>query len=118
MRFGHIELFVRDPVRARDFYVEVLGFSVTDEQGPEDGPPRFIWLELDGSEILLRPGAPNESPTFGNATSNIVFYTRHLEASARALRQRGLVFQGEDGPGCLTFTDLDGHWFQLVQPEE
>lgn len=117
MRFGHIELFVRDPVAARDFYMDILGFRLVDEQGPEGEPPLFIWLELGEVEILLRPGEPNEAAEFRKATANIVLYTNHVEATARGLRARGLIFQGEDGPGCLTFTDLDGHWFQLVNPE-
>lgn len=29
MKIGHIELFVADPVQAKQFYEEVLGFEVT-----------------------------------------------------------------------------------------
>jgi hypothetical protein len=47
-----------------------------------------------------------------------VFYTDDVDKTAAELRARGLVFRGEDGPGCLTFTDPDGHWFQLVNPRE
>ena len=39
--------------------------------------------------------------------------------TARMRAQRGLQFQGSNGDdGCLTSTDPDGHWFQLVKPED
>lgn len=115
MRIGHIELFVTDPAQARQFYEEVLGFEVTAVQG--DG--QFIWLKLDGTEILLRPG--QESPfvsAYDQATAGLVLYANDVPQVARDLAQRGLTFRGSDGDeGCLTFTDPDGHWFQLVNPE-
>jgi catechol 2,3-dioxygenase-like lactoylglutathione lyase family enzyme len=116
MRFGHIELFVKDPVASRYFYTDVLGFKLEDEQGPPGQPPRFIWLSHGRTEILLRPGQPQEAVEFHKATTNFVLYTNDVGATALELQERGLVFRGEDGPGCLTFTDPDGHWFQLVNP--
>ena len=53
LKFGHIELFVRDPLNARQFYEEVLGFEVVDVQGDA-----FVWLKIDAIEILLRRGTP------------------------------------------------------------
>jgi catechol 2,3-dioxygenase-like lactoylglutathione lyase family enzyme len=115
MHLGHIELFVTDPVQARQFYEEVLGFVVTAVQG--NG--QFIWLKLDDTEILLRPG--QESPfisAYDQATAGLVLYTTDLEQTSRKLSQRGLRFKGSDGDDdCFTFTDPDGHWFQLVNPE-
>ena len=47
-----------------------------------------------------------------------LFVTNNVAQAARRLSQRGLAFQGNDGSNeCLTFTDPDGHWFQLVNPE-
>ena len=115
MQIGHIELFVTDPAQARQFYEEVLGFEVTAVQG--NG--QFIWLKLGKTEILLRPG--QESPfisAYDQATTGLVLYTNDVAQTARRLSQRGLAFQGNDGSAdCLTFTDPDGHWFQLVNPE-
>jgi catechol 2,3-dioxygenase-like lactoylglutathione lyase family enzyme len=116
MRFGHIELFCADVSRARDFYIGVLGFELEVEQGPAGQPPQFIWLKLGEASLLLRPGTPREADTFHAATANYVIYTDDLEGQAEQWRARGLHFRGEDGPGCLTFTDPDGHWFQLVNP--
>jgi catechol 2,3-dioxygenase-like lactoylglutathione lyase family enzyme len=115
MHIGHIELFVTDPAQARQFYEEVLGFEVTAVQGSG----QFIWLKLGDTEILLRPG--QESPfisAYDQATAGLVFYTGNLEQTAHKLSQRGLKFQSSDSDDdCLAFTDPDGHWFQLVDPE-
>lgn len=117
MRFGHIELFVREVPRARDFYVDVLGFELVVEQGPAGEAPRTVWVKLGETELLLRPGEPGEAAAFNLATANLVLYTDELEKDAALLHSRGLQFQGDDGPGCLTFTDPDGHWWQLVGPQ-
>ncbi len=113
IQFGHIELFVSNPLQSRIFYEEFLGFSVTAVQ---EG--KFVWLKKDHMEILLRPGQPNREPsTYQTTTHGLVLYTDDLEETAVALKNRGLVFKGTDGSdGCLTFTDPDGNWLQLVHP--
>jgi hypothetical protein len=46
-------------------------------------------------------------------------YTNDLEETVDAFKKKGLEFKGTDGSEkCLTFTDPDGHWFQLVNPED
>lgn len=112
---GHFELFVRDPAVARNFYERVLGFTLTAVQGDND---EFIWLELGGRELLLRPGNPPAGGSSYHAAGvAIVLYTDSLAATAALWRERGLEFHGFDGSlDCLTFTDPDGHWFQLVDP--
>ena len=41
-----------------------------------------------------------------------------LEKSRNELISRGLIFRGTDGSDeCLTFTDPDGNWFQLTDPD-
>jgi catechol 2,3-dioxygenase-like lactoylglutathione lyase family enzyme len=113
MRFGHLELFVRDPAVARAFYEEALGLSVVGVQGGGD----FVWLRLDEREVLLRKGEPPPAPSsYRAATLGIVLYTDDLPGTRRLLAERGVEFLGEDEPGCLVFRDPDGHWFQLVDP--
>jgi hypothetical protein len=49
----------------------------------------------------------------------IVLYCDDLDAKLAELKSRGLEIRGTDGsPRCPTFTDPDGHWFQLVNPAE
>src|SRR2546428_8088157 len=113
MHLGHIELFVRDPLASREFYEKVLGFEVVAVQG------RHVWLKLGAVEVLLRPGSAAKAPDYGSAAAGFVLYTHDLATTASRLRERGLVFDGTDGSDkCLTFCDPDGHWFQLVNPND
>lgn len=114
MKFGHIEIFVQNPLEAKRFYQDVLGFELVAVQHDN-----LVWLKMGEAEILLRPGK-NEHPTadYQHAPAAIVLYTDDVQGKANELRARGLVFKGTDGaPDCLTFTDPDGNWFQLVNPE-
>lgn len=114
MRIGHIELFVRDPLASRDFYQRVLGFDVVAVQGAN------VWLRLGDAEILLRPGSGASAPTtYASAATGIVLYVQDLPAARTQLEERGLTFDGCDGTDkCPTFRDPDGHWFQLVNPND
>jgi catechol 2,3-dioxygenase-like lactoylglutathione lyase family enzyme len=115
LSLGHIELFVRDPQTSRDFYRDVLGFEVTVEQGPG-----AVWIKKDRLEILLRtgPGAPG-AEKYEQAPAGLVLYTDDLAPMRLALEAKGLAFKGTvDTEKCLTFTDPDGHWFQLVNPAD
>src|SRR5690606_12381062 len=113
LKMGHLELFVADPLVSKDFYINVLGFELVTIQDNQ-----FVWVKSGDIEILLRPGRstiPTES--YQTTDTGIVLYTDDVSASADSLRKRGLIFKGTDGSdGCLTFTDPDGHWFQLVNP--
>jgi catechol 2,3-dioxygenase-like lactoylglutathione lyase family enzyme len=114
LRMGHIEIYSRDVPRAKVFYRDVLGFEVTVEGG------ELVWLQLDSTEILLRPGLPPEpARRYEDAPNGIVLYTPDLQTASAQLTGRGLVFKGTvDSEKCLTFTDPDGNWFQLVNPED
>ena len=115
MKIGHFELFVSNPSKARDFYTRILGFELVTEQ-----PGGTVWVKNGEIEFLLRPGEPpSQGATYQNAASAFVFYTENLDEEAARLQERGLEFKGTDGSDkCLTFTDLDGNWFQLVNPNE
>jgi catechol 2,3-dioxygenase-like lactoylglutathione lyase family enzyme len=114
MRIGHLELFVRDPLVSRDFYQRVLGFEVVAVQGAN------VWVKLGDVEILLRPGSGGgNATTYADAAAGIVLYVDDLPAARRQLEARGLKLDGSDGGDkCPTFRDPDGHWFQLVNPQE
>ena len=115
MNLGHIELFVSDPMRAKDFYTSVLGFELIVVQAG-----KFVWVESGSMQILLRPGGGRDAPTkYNDARMGLVLYAEDFEHVVQQLTARGLKFQGNDGsPRCLTFTDPDGHWFQLVSPAD
>jgi catechol 2,3-dioxygenase-like lactoylglutathione lyase family enzyme len=114
MKLGHVELFVTDAQRSRDFYVKTLGARLVAEQG--EG---IVWVDLHGLEILLRKGDPGlAASTYQSSGRALVLYTDELMATKAMLESRGLTFEGFDGAECCpTFRDPDGHWFQLVDPE-
>ena len=115
MRFGHIEIFATDPLRSLEFYQEVLGFEVTTIQA---GPS--VWLSQGKLEILLRPGQPPlAAARYEQGAIGIVLYTENLEEQLEVLKERGLEFKGAvDSDKCYTFTDPDGNWSQLVDPND
>lgn len=114
LKFGHTEIFVQDSLAAKDFYEKVLGFEVVEIQHD-----KFIWMKLGYKLILLRPGKNDLVTTeYKSSNTGFVLYTDDLGETRKALIERGLVFKGTDGSeSCLTFTDPDGNWFQLVNPE-
>src|SRR3954470_23669018 len=115
MKIGHLELFVRDPLAARDFYTRVLGFELVTVQDDQ-----FVWLKHGDFEILLRPGANRGmADRYAESGAGIVLYTEDVPRTVADLQARGLLFDGCDGAAnCPTFTDPDGHWFQIVNPRK
>jgi len=114
LKFGHIEIFVKDPLRAKEFYENILGFELVEVQNE-----KFVWLKLGENLFLLRPGKNDLSANeYRNSNTGFVLYTDDLKKTKNKLIERGLVFKGTDGSDeCLTFTDPEGNWFQLVNPD-
>jgi len=114
LRIGHLELFVSDVARSREFYERVLGFEVVSVQ------PKVIWLKCGEMELLLRPASRSPAvATYDRSEVGIVLYTDDLARTTRELESRGLQFRGHNGcDSCPTFSDPDGHWFQLVDPQQ
>ena len=48
MKFGHIELFVKDTEASLNFFINVLGFELEADQGDSK------WVKIGNIEILLR----------------------------------------------------------------
>lgn len=115
MEFGHIEIFVNNVQKSKDFYTKVLGFEIVVEQSEN-----LVWVAIEGQEFLLRKGEnDSEAETYQTSKTGFVLYTESLSETAKKLKSNGLDFQGTDGSEkCLTFTDLDGNWFQLVNPND
>lgn len=111
---GHIEIFVKNPLTAKNFYVDVLGYEIEEIQHE-----KFVWLKNNSNVILLRPGKPANAKTYQQANIAFVIYTDNLQEAKEYFTSKGVVFKGTDGSeNCLTFTDDDGNWFQLVNKEE
>lgn len=116
MKLGHIEIFVTNPLESKSFYEKILNFKVIEIQQEQ-----FIWLESDGKIILLRPGKQfqNDISQYSQSRIALVIYTDNLELSVKDFQNKGIEFRGTDGSEkCLTFTDPDGNWIQLVNPDD
>lgn len=56
---------------------------------------------------------------YQSSISGIVLYTINLVKTAEEFKRRDLKFMGNVGSDkCLTFTDPDGNWFQLIDTNE
>ena len=112
-RIGHIEMFVNNVDKATRFYIEILDFELETDQG------NVKWIKKDHLEILLRPGKPKINSRYEDSNIGFVLYTEDLNETRQNLLAKGLEFKGTvDSEKCLTFTDLDGHWWQLVDPHD
>ena len=113
LRLGHTEVFVKDPMKSKEFYVDVLGFELITVQAE-----KYVWLKLGERNILLRPGTEkNTAVDYRHTNIAFVIYTDDVDGTVKQYTSKGLVFNGDDGPVNPTFTDLDGNWFQLANPD-
>ena len=108
VKVGHLEVFVADAVRSRDWYVRILGAKSVADQG------QFQWVELGGFELLFRPGAPVFASSYRETGNAMVLYVDDLAAFRSALESEGVAVTHGDDDGCLTFQDPDGHWIQAT----
>lgn len=113
LKLGHIEIFAKDPLKSMDFYINVLGFELEEIQGRG-----IVWLKLNDKTVLLRHGG-NSYPaeTYQKTNIAMVIYTDDVKETLDTYISRGLVIKGDD-TGCPVFTDPDGNWLQLVNPDE
>ena len=115
LQTGHIEIFVKNPLTAKDFYINVLGFELeVIQEGKNEN--KFVWLKNDNRVLLLRPGNPQQQDTYQKTNIAFVIYTDDLNKAKEHFNSKGIDFKGTDGSeDCLTLTDEDGNWFQLVE---
>ncbi len=113
-------VFVSDQDKAKDFYVNKLGFQLKFEQ--QMGPD-FRWLEVipGGAEtsIALSKPFPGMEGAVGRPTG-MLLDTSDIQAAYDTLKSRGVHFTEAPTPqpwGAIQaqFTDPDGNGFTLVQ---
>lgn len=92
-RMHHVAVIVSDYQRAREFYVEKLGFPVLRENFREDRGDWKLDLQFgDGElEIFSIPGAPPR-PSYPEAQGlrHLAFRVEDVEAAVRELEARGI----------------------------
>jgi predicted enzyme related to lactoylglutathione lyase len=108
-----ITVFVSDQDQAKDFYANVLGFTVRGDRQAGDNR----WLEVapaeSGTAIVLHKPFPGASP---GSSSGVILSSADVDADVAAIRAAG----GDvDGPEDLpwgrqaTVKDPDGNTFVL-----
>jgi catechol 2,3-dioxygenase-like lactoylglutathione lyase family enzyme len=105
---------VSDQDRAKDFYVDLLGFEVAQDMAM--GPMRWLEVALKGSttSVALLSGLPGLTP---GAVKGTQLVTDDLDADCEGLRGAGVEV---DGPNQrpwgreATFSDPDGNGFVLM----
>ena len=89
----HVAIIVSDYRRAREFYVEKLGFPVLRENfRPDRGDWKLDLKFGDGElELFAIPGAPPR-PSWPEARGlrHLAFRVEDVEAAVRALEERGI----------------------------
>ena len=89
----HVAIIVSDYRRAREFYVEKLGFPVLRENfRPDRGDWKLDLKFGDGElELCAIPGAPPR-PSWPEARGlrHLAFRVEDVEAAVRALEERGI----------------------------
>ncbi|MCH7904234.1 MAG: VOC family protein [Armatimonadetes bacterium] len=109
IKIGHIEVFCKDTAEARDWYVDVLGARPVSEQD------EYQWVEIGGTEILLRPGKGVPGGGYKDSAVALVLYVEDAAVFKEQLENNGVEVTHGDNDECLTFQDPDGHWIQAVQ---
>jgi len=108
----HLNLRVADLSRARDFYVQVLGFRVAFAKAAT------VWLEAGGDLLGLSEG--EVEPGVGHGSSHFGFMVdapAAVDAWNEQLRAHGI--DAEKGPydrsdgRSLYFRDPDGHLLEI-----
>jgi catechol 2,3-dioxygenase-like lactoylglutathione lyase family enzyme len=120
-KLGHVVLNVADIERSTRFYVEVLGFRISDVYPETMMPGGMVFMRFnpDHHGVAL-VGSPNGKPQAGDL-HHIAFEVGTLDEVLRArdhLKKHGVVphFEGRRRAGCqiaIEFKDPDGHQLEI-----
>jgi catechol 2,3-dioxygenase-like lactoylglutathione lyase family enzyme len=118
-KLGHAVLNVSDLERSTRFYVEVLGFHVSDVYGEDMMPGGMVFMRFnpDHHGVALVGGLKEA----GNGLHHIAFEVGTLDEVLRArdhLKKHGVPvhFEGRRRAGCqiaVEFRDPDGHYLEI-----
>jgi len=101
--------------KAKDFYVNVMGFEIVEEN------TNVKWLEVKcGDSILGVWQAFEGAPDKPGQNAVITFTVDNLENTKEVLEKQGMIFVNEiaEIPGVfrvMRYADQDGNKFQLYQ---
>ncbi len=114
-------LFVKDAPKTKDFYVNVLGMTVTADFGGlnymfQEG--FAIWQILEGNIIPTKLGRENIENAANASRFELCFETHDLDTIYQTLKNNDVKFLHEIntelwGQRTIRFYDLDGHLIEI-----
>lgn len=126
-RLGHLALFVGNLERARDFYVQMLGCHVLEEESAEHGRTAFLEIGDHGNTLDLveaagagdAGAAPGPGSAPGRGLNHLAFETATREGLRDAYFT--LIDNGVEVPYAVDhgtsqsiyFRDPDGHMVEI-----
>jgi catechol 2,3-dioxygenase-like lactoylglutathione lyase family enzyme len=124
---GLVSLVVRDYDEAIAFYVEKLGFTLTEDTYQPAQDKRWVVVSPPGAKetgiLLARAKSEHQSSRVGDQTGNRVFlflYTDDFWRDFNTFKGNGVTFVREpkvEGYGTVAvFQDLYGNQWDLIQP--
>ena len=121
LRLGAFSVFVRDPDRSRQFYLDQLGFRLASDTPLTSPDPSLAVTPPDGTAVLLlvAPRPESEEYKFIGRSTRIVFLTEDVFAKFEEWSKRGVRFHHPParqpwGTISTTFEDVDGNSFTLL----
>jgi lactoylglutathione lyase len=116
---GTVCVYVKDQQKALEFYRDVLGFEVRNDQ-PMGPNARWIEVAPKGSETRVVPFTPPGQEDRIGTFSGVVFSCDDIEATYTELTAKGVEFKQKPekqpwGGILAQFYDLDRNTHVLVQ---
>jgi catechol 2,3-dioxygenase len=120
-KIGHVALYVSDVARSARFYVETLGFRISDVYGEDMMPGGAVFLRCNPDHHGIALFRATEANPAGAGLHHLAFEVASLDEVVRArqhLRERGVQidFDGRRRAGvqiAVEFRDPDGHRLEI-----
>lgn len=126
LRFDLTTLVVRDYDEAVRFFVETLGFSLT-EDVDLGGGKRWVVVRPDGTGaglLLAQASSPEQAASIGDQTGGRVAFFLHTDDLDRTVAEwtvKGVRFaerpRSEPYGKVVVFLDLCGNRWDLIEPK-
>ncbi len=120
-KIGHVVLNVGDIVRSTRFYVDILGFEVSDRYPPDMVPGGMVFMRCNHDHHGVALVGSLRTPSSSVEMHHLAFEVATLDEVVRArdhLRRHGVAidFEGRRRAGCqiaVEFRDPDGHRLEI-----
>jgi len=127
-KIGTTTIYISDTERAKDFFVNKLGFELRQDMplgmGTEEENLRWLTVAPPGSdtEILLIKGFAGWTPEMVGKFGSLTFQTDDIKGTYEDFKAKGVKFTEEPnfqyyGMWQAQFEDEDGNSYVLVAPQ-